>query len=85
MLRSLLTCLFSETSVGEERSEAATDQCQSCFVMCDRLQIQFVDSNLCMRERFQLGEPTVVVNMRVSQKDVSQVRRLNSRLLQSIQ
>ena len=51
----MFTLLFSETSVGEERSEAATDQCQSCFVIRDRLQIQFVDSDLCLRESVSIA------------------------------
>src|SRR6266545_7116946 len=42
----LITRLFSETGVSQERSETASDPCQSRFVMRHRLHIQFMNANL---------------------------------------
>src|SRR5215210_2598514 len=62
----LVTRLCNKTSLSQERSEAPTDQCQFCFVVRDCLQVEFVDSDLCLRDGFQLRESAVVINMSVS-------------------
>src|SRR5258706_3930440 len=51
-VEELITRLFSETSFGEEGSEAATDECESRFMICDCLQIQFMTSDLCTSQQF---------------------------------
>src|SRR5258705_12648795 len=45
-VEELITCLFSETGFGEEGSEATIDKLKPSFVIRDRLQIQFMASNL---------------------------------------
>src|SRR6185436_5968419 len=55
--------LFSEPSFGEERGEALAGERESGIMMRDRLNIQSVASNFCIRKRFEFGEPAVMVNM----------------------
>src|SRR5258706_1046928 len=53
--KELITRLFSETSFGEEGSEATTDERESGFVMCDRLQVQFMTSDLGVGQWLEFG------------------------------